>query len=109
MPSMLVTTTDTLDGRKIVEYLGICTGEAICGANLFRDMFAGIRDIVGGRAGSYEKVLRGGKDLALEDMCAQAQEMGANAVIGVDIDYEVVGEKGSMLMVAVSGTAVRIA
>ena len=109
MSSMLVTTTSTLEGRKIVEYYGICTGEAICGANLFRDMFAGIRDLVGGRAGSYEKVLRDGKELAIEDMCAQAREMGANAVVGVDIDYEVVGEKGSMLMVAVSGTAVRIA
>jgi len=106
---MLVTTTDLLDGRKIVEYYGICTGEAVCGANLFRDMFAGIRDIVGGRSGSYEKVLREGKNAAIEDMCAQAAEMGANAVIGVDIDYEVVGEKGSMLMVAVSGTAVKIA
>ncbi len=106
---MLVTTTDLIDGRKIVEYYGICTGEAVCGANLFRDMFAGIRDIVGGRSGSYEKVLREGKNAAIEDMCAQAAEMGANAVIGVDIDYEVVGEKGSMLMVAVSGTAVKIA
>ena len=109
MPSMLVTTTNTLEDRKIVEYLGICSGEAVCGANVFRDMFAGIRDIVGGRSGSYENVLREGKEAALEDMCAQAQEMGANAVIGVDIDYEVVGEKGSMLMVAVSGTAVRTA
>jgi len=109
MPSMLVTTTNTLQDRKIVEYFGICTGEAICGANLFRDMFAGIRDLVGGRSGSYEKVLRGGKDMAIDDMCAEAQEMGANAVIAVDINYEVVGEKGSMLMVAVSGTAVRIA
>jgi len=108
MSSMLVTTTSTLEGRKIAEYFGICTGEAICGANLFRDMFAGIRDIVGGRSGSYEKVLREGKELAIEDMCAQAREMGANAVIGVNIDYEVVGEKGSMLMVAVSGTAVHI-
>jgi uncharacterized protein YbjQ (UPF0145 family) len=106
---MLVTTTGSIEGRKIVEYFGICTGEAICGANIFRDMFAGIRDIVGGRSGAYEKVLREGKDLAIGDMCAQAAEMGANAVIGVDIDYEVVGDKGSMLMVAVSGTAVKIA
>jgi len=109
MPSMLITTTDTLEGHKITEYLGICTGEAVCGANVFRDMFAGIRDIVGGRSGSYENVLRDGKEAAIDDMCAQAQEMGANAVIGVDLDYEVVGEKGSMLMVAVSGTAVKIA
>lgn len=106
---MLVTTTHTLQDKKIVEYHGIVSGEAICGANLFRDMFAGIRDIVGGRSGGYEKVLREGKEAAIEDMCAAAEEMGANAVIGVDIDYEVVGEKGSMLMVAVSGTAVRIA
>ena len=109
MPSMLVTTTNTLEGRKIVDYLGICSAEAVCGANLFRDMFAGIRDLVGGRSGAYENVLSEGKALAIDDMCAQAEEMGANAVIGVDIDYEVVGEKGSMLMVAVSGTAVRIA
>jgi uncharacterized protein YbjQ (UPF0145 family) len=107
MTSMLVTTTDRLEGRQITEYFGIVTGEAICGANVFRDMFAGIRDFVGGRSGSYEKVLREGKALAIEDMCEQAREMGANAVIGVDIDYEVVGEKGAMLMVAVSGTAVR--
>ena len=106
---MLVTTTSTVEGRKVVEYLGICTGEAICGANLFRDLFAGIRDIVGGRSGAYETVLRDGKKLAIEDMCAQAEEMGANAVIGVDLDYEVLGDKGSMLMVAVSGTAVRLA
>lgn len=105
---MLVTTTQSLDGRKIVEYYGICTGEAICGANVFRDMFAGVRDFVGGRSGAYEKVLREGKEIALEDMCEQAKEMGGNAVIAVDIDYEVVGEKGSMLMVAVSGTAVRV-
>lgn len=109
MSSMLVTTTHTLQDRKITEYFGICSGEAICGANVFRDMFAGIRDFVGGRSGAYENVLREGKEAAIEDMCAQAQEMGANAIIGVDIDYEVVGEKGSMLMVAVSGTAVRIA
>jgi len=105
---MLVTTTQSLDGRKIVEYYGICTGEAICGANVFRDMFAGVRDFVGGRSGAYEKVLREGKEIAIEDMCGQAKEMGGNAVIAVDIDYEVVGEKGSMLMVAVSGTAVRV-
>jgi len=105
---MLVTTTQSLDGRKIVEYYGICTGEAICGANVFRDMFAGVRDFVGGRSGAYEKVLREGKEIAIEDMCEQAKDMGGNAVIAVDIDYEVVGEKGSMLMVAVSGTAVRV-
>ncbi len=105
---MLVTTTSSLEGKRIAEYYGICTGEAICGANVFRDMFAGVRDFVGGRSGAYEKVLREGKEIALEDMCEQAKEMGGNAVIAVDIDYEVVGEKGSMLMVAVSGTAVRV-
>ena len=106
---MLVTTTPTLEDKTIVQYYGICNGEAICGANLFRDMFAGIRDIVGGRSGAYEKVLREGKRTAIDEMCAQADEMGANAVVGVDIDYEVIGDKGSMLMVAVSGTAVRVA
>ena len=106
---MIITTTPDVEGRKVTDYLGIVTGEAIIGANIFKDLFAGIRDIVGGRSGSYETVLREGKKLAIEDMCAQAEEMGANAVIGVDIDYEVVGDKGSMLMVAVSGTAVRIA
>ena len=105
---MLVTTTSSLEGKRIAEYFGICTGEAICGANVFRDMFAGVRDFVGGRSGAYEKVLREGKELAIEDMCEQAKEMGANAVIAVDLDYEVVGEKGAMLMVAVSGTAVRV-
>lgn len=105
---MLVTTTQTLEGREIAEYYGICTGEAICGANVLRDIFAGIRDFVGGRSGAYEKVLRKGKEMAIEDMCQQAADMGGNAVIAVDIDYEVVGEKGSMLMVAVSGTAVRV-
>ena len=97
-----------LDGKKIAQYYGICSGEAICAANVFRDMFAGVRDIVGGRSGAYEKVLREGKEIAIQDMCEQARGMGGNAVIGVDIDYEVVGDKGSMLMVAVSGTAVRV-
>ena len=105
---MITTTTDSIEGRKIVEYLGICTGEAILGANVVRDLFAGVRDFVGGRSGSYEKVLRAGKDAALEDMEAQAQEMGANAILGIDLDYEVVGDKGSMMMVIASGTAVRV-
>lgn len=106
---MITTTTDSIEGRQIVEYLGICTGEAILGANVVRDMFAGVRDFVGGRSGSYEKVIRAGKDAAIEDMQAQAEELGGNAVVGVDLDYEVVGEKGSMMMVVASGTAVRIA
>ncbi len=105
---MITTTTDSIEGRKIVEYHGICTGEAILGANVIRDMFAGVRDFVGGRSGSYEKVIRAGKDAAIEDMQAQAEELGGNAVVGVDLDYEVVGEKGSMMMVVASGTAVRI-
>lgn len=105
---MIVTTTDSIEGRKIATYCGICTGEAILGANIVRDMFAGVRDIVGGRSGSYEKVIRAGKDAALEDMQAQAAELGADAVIGVDLDYEAVGEKASMLMVVASGTAVKL-
>ena len=105
---MITTTTDSIEGRKIVEYHGICTGEAILGANVIRDMFAGVRDFVGGRSGSYEKVIRAGKDAAIEDMQAQAEELGGNAVVGVDLDYEVVGEKGSMMMFVASGTAVRI-
>lgn len=104
---MLVTTTHTLEDRKISNYLGICTGQAIYGANLFKDMFAGIRDLVGGRSGAYENVLRDGRDMAIQEMCEQAAAMGANAVIGVDVDYEVIGDKGSMLMVAVTGTAVK--
>ncbi len=105
---MIVTTTSSIEGRKIVAYCGICTGEAIFGANVIRDLFAGVRDFVGGRSGSYEKVLRAGKDAAIEDMQAQAEEMGGNAIVGVDLDYEVVGDKGSMMMVVASGTAVRI-
>lgn len=103
---MLISTTSTLEGVQILEYKGIVTGEAILGANIFRDLFAGIRDIVGGRAGSYEKVLRGAREQAMEEMQLQARELGANAVIGVDIDYETVGGQGSMLMVSISGTAV---
>jgi len=104
---MLVTTTHTLEGRKIDDYLGVCTGQAIYGANVFRDLFASIRDLVGGRSGAYEKVLSGGRETAIEEMCARAQEMGANAVIGVSIDYQAIGAKGSMLMVAATGTAIR--
>ncbi|MGL4405074.1 MAG: heavy metal-binding domain-containing protein [Notoacmeibacter sp.] len=103
---MLLSTTSTLEGQNIVEYKGIVTGEAILGANIFRDLFAGIRDIVGGRAGSYEKVLRGAREQAMEELQLQARELGANAVVGIDIDYETVGGQGSMLMVSISGTAV---
>lgn len=103
---MLVTTTSTLQGKQITRYLGIVSGETIIGANVFRDFFAGIRDIVGGRSGSYEEVLRQAKDTALNEMKQQAAAMGANAVIAVDLDYETVGGSGSMLMVTASGTAV---
>lgn len=105
---MLVTTTNNIEGRQVVEYHGLVTGQAIYGANVFRDLFAGIRDFVGGRAGSYEKVLRDGRDNAVADMVEEARQLGANAVIGVDLDYETVGKDGSMLMVSASGTAVRI-
>lgn len=103
---MLVTTTSSLQDKRIIRYLGIVSGETIIGANVFRDFFAGIRDIVGGRSGSYEEVLRQAKDTALKEMQQQAMTMGGNAVIGVDLDYETVGSNGSMLMVTASGTAV---
>ena len=104
---MLLTTTNNIEGKQIMQYYGIVTGETIIGANLFRDFFAGIRDIVGGRSGSYEEVLRKAKDTALQEMSEQAARLGANAVIAVDLDYETVGGNGSMLMVTASGTAVR--
>lgn len=105
---MIITMTGSIEGHRITEYFEVCTGETILGANVVRDMFAGVRDFVGGRSGSYEKVIRAAKDAAIEDMQANAEELGANAIIGVDLDYEVVGEKGSMMMVVASGTAVRI-
>jgi uncharacterized protein YbjQ (UPF0145 family) len=101
---MLVTTTDGVEGRRIVAYKGLVAGECIVGANVFRDMFASIRDIVGGRAGSYERALRDAKDEAIADMVEKAQELGATAVVGVDLDYETVGD--TMLMVSANGTAV---
>lgn len=106
---MLMTTTPSLDGVEIAEYLGIVTGEAILGANLFKDLFAGIRDIVGGRAAAYEKELRRARDAALDEMVFEAEGLGANAIVGVDLDYETirVGSGGTMLMVSASGTAVR--
>ncbi|UCH15690.1 MAG: heavy metal-binding domain-containing protein [Bacteroidales bacterium] len=103
---MLLSTTNTIENKNIVKYVGLVTGEAIIGANLFRDIFAGIRDIVGGRSGSYEEVLREAKDNAVSEMEENARRLGANAVIGIDLDYETVGQKGSMLMVTASGTAV---
>lgn len=106
---MLITTTPTIEGKQIEEYLGLVSGEAILGANLFKDLFASIRDLVGGRAAAYEKELRKAKDIALEEMVTQARELGANAVVGVDLDYETItiGQGGGMLMVSASGTAVR--
>lgn len=103
---MYLTTTQTIEGRPISDYLGIVTGEAIMGANVVRDIFATITDIVGGRSGAYENKLRDARDIAIAEMVEQARRMGANAIVGIDIDYEVVRE--GMLMVAVSGTAVRI-
>jgi uncharacterized protein YbjQ (UPF0145 family) len=103
---MIVTTTQGIEGKKIRTYLGIVTGEAVMGTNLFRDLFAGIRDIVGGRAGAYERELDRARTIALEEMTDRAQKLGATAVVGVDLDYEVLGERNGMLMVSVSGTAV---
>ena len=97
------------DVARVAKYLGIVHGEAIIGANIFRDMFASVRDIVGGRAGGYERGLSGARDAAVEDMIAAARELGADGVVGVDFDYEVLGEKNGMMMVAVSGTAVKMA
>ncbi len=105
---MIQSTTPTIEGKKITEYHGIVTGEAILGANIFKDFFAGIRDIVGGRSAAYEKAFRKGRQIALEEMEQEAAELGANAVVGIDIDYETVGGHGAMLMVSVSGTAVTI-
>ena len=106
---MIVTTTPTIEGRTIKEYRGIVTGETILGANVFRDLFAGILDIVGGRSESYEKTLREAREAALFEMQAEARNRGADAVVGIDIDYEVVGQGGSMMMVSISGTAVVLA
>lgn len=106
--AMTVTTTPTIEGRAIRQYHGVVTGEAILGANIFRDFFAGIRDIVGGRSAAYENELRRAREIALTEMQQVAAALGANAVVGVDLDYETVGGQGSMLMVSVSGTAVTI-
>jgi uncharacterized protein YbjQ (UPF0145 family) len=107
---MLVVTTPELQGFTVRRYIGVVTGEAILGANIFRDLFAGIRDIVGGRSAAYEEELRKARDIAIEEMSQQAQDLGANAVIGVDLDYESIqmGQGGGMLMVSASGTAVEI-
>jgi uncharacterized protein YbjQ (UPF0145 family) len=103
---MLVTTTPTVEGRKITKYCGIVTGEAILGANVFKDLFAGIRDIVGGCSATYERELQRARDIALAELQERAGQMGANAVVGIDLDYEVLGQSNGMLMVSASGTAV---
>lgn len=103
---MIVTTTQSIEGKAISKYCGIVTGEAILGANLFKDLFANIRDLVGGRSSAYEKELRTAREIAIREMEEAARAVGANAVVGVDLDYEVVGQSGGMLMVSVSGTAV---
>jgi uncharacterized protein YbjQ (UPF0145 family) len=103
---MIVTTTPTVEGKKITRYCGIVNGEAILGANVFKDLFAGIRDLVGGRSATYERELQRARDIALQELEQKAVEAGANAVVGVDLDYEVLGQANGMLMVSASGTAV---
>jgi uncharacterized protein YbjQ (UPF0145 family) len=105
---MLVSTTSVIEGRPVKDYLGVVTGEVIVGANIFKDLFAGIRDIVGGRSGSYESTLRDARATALDELKAEAKALGADAVIGVDLDYETLGQGGTMLMVTASGTAVKL-
>lgn len=105
---MIITTTPNIEGKRIVKYLGVVTGEAIIGANFVKDIFASIRDIVGGRAGSYEEGLREAKDIALTEIQQNARNLGANAIVGIDLDFETIGGSGSMLMVSASGTAVII-
>lgn len=108
--SMLLTTTDSVENRSVTRYLGIVSGEAIMGTNLFRDFFASIRDVVGGRSGGYEQALRDAKDAALAEMSEQAAKLGANAVVGIDLDYQVIGgDSKTMLMVSANGTAVVLA
>ena len=106
---MQLTTTPSIEGKTIARYCGIVAGEAVLGANVFKDLFASIRDIVGGRSGTYEDELRKAREIAFEELTSQARELGADAVVGIDIDYEVLGEKNGMLMVTVSGTAVQLA
>jgi uncharacterized protein YbjQ (UPF0145 family) len=103
---MLLTTTSVVEGKAVSRYLGVVTGEAIIGANIFRDMFATVRDVVGGRSATYEKGLAEAREVAMREMQQRAEELGANAVIGIDLDYEVLGQNSGMLMVSVSGTAV---
>ena len=105
---MIQSTTPSIEGRSISHYHGVVTGEAILGANIFKDIFAGIRDIVGGRSAAYERELQKAREIAFEELTGKARESGANAVVGIDIDYETVGSQGGMLMVSVSGTAVTV-
>ena len=106
---MIISTTDSIEGRRIAGYLGVVSGDAVMGTNVFRDLFAGLRDIVGGRSGAYEKELKRAKKLAIDEMIAEAEELGADAIIGVDLDYEHLGNEGrSMLMVSANGTAVKL-
>ena len=105
---MILSTTNTLENRSVTDYLGVVTGETIIGANIFKDIFAGIRDIVGGRSGSYERVLAEARENALDEMAAKAKDLGADAVIGIDLDYETLGANGGMIMVTASGTAVKL-
>jgi uncharacterized protein YbjQ (UPF0145 family) len=105
---MIVTTTGSVDGRSIGKYLGLVSGEAVMGANLFRDFFAGITDMVGGRSGTYENVLRGGRDQALSEMIEEAEKLGADAIVGVSLDYEAIGASDSMMMVVATGTAIKL-
>ena len=105
---MITTTTNSIEGRPIQQYLGIVSAESIIGANFFKDLFAGIRDIVGGRSGTYERVIQEAKNTALQELTMKAQGLGANAVVGIDLDFETIGANGSMLMVVATGTAVRI-
>jgi uncharacterized protein YbjQ (UPF0145 family) len=104
---MILSTTNTIENQRVTGYLGVVTGETIIGANIFKDIFAGIRDIVGGRSGSYERVLAEARENALDEMAAKAKDLGADAVIGIDLDYETLGANGGMIMVTASGTAVR--
>ena len=105
---MIVTTTHTVEGRQITEYLGIVTGEVILGANIFRDVFASIRDVFGGRSGAYEQVLERGRREAILEMVDKGRQLGGDALVGCDLDYQVLGKRGSMLMIAVNGTSVKL-